>query len=95
MSAFEGVPMASRYEHSSTPQPGHAPGQEVELLKVVVTREGQKVSAQWAIHPQIKVDLLPHEWQQVSELMATVTRLVSARFADILASAERHPPGNA
>ncbi|MBI4400532.1 MAG: hypothetical protein HY581_02730 [Nitrospirae bacterium] len=24
---------------------------DVELLKMVVTREGQKVSAQWALHP--------------------------------------------
>ena len=87
--------MASKHEHSQKRQPGDAPAQEVELLKVIMSREGQKVSAQWAIHPQIKVDLLPHEWQQVSELMATVTRLVGARFADILASAERHPPGNA
>ena len=86
--------MTSKHEHSEDQQTSQAASHEVELLKVVVTREGQKVSAQWAIHPQIKVDLLPNEWQQVSELMATVTRLVGARFAGILAAAERHTSGN-
>jgi hypothetical protein len=68
---------------------------EVELLKVVVTREGQKVSAQWGLHPQIKHDLRPEEWQQVSELMAKVTGIVGTRFAQILAAVEPDPPGTA
>lgn len=68
---------------------------EVELLKVVVARGGRQVSAQWAIHPQIKKDLKPEEWKEVSDLMAKVTGLVGARFAEILAEAEPDRPGNA
>lgn len=68
---------------------------DVELLKVVVTRDGQKVSAQWAVHPQIKHDLLPDEWKEVSELMAKVTGLVGARFAQVLSEAEPDKPGTA
>ena len=68
---------------------------EVELLKVVVSREGQKVSAQWALHPQIKRDLLPDEWKEVSDLMAKLTTLVGSRFAEILAQAEPDKPGTA
>jgi hypothetical protein len=68
---------------------------EVELLKVVVTREGQKVSAQWGLHPQIKHDLRPEEWQEVSELMAKVTGVVGTRFAQILSAVEPDPPGTA
>jgi len=63
--------MATRTPPSREPPSGAGkPGdgettqaQEVELLKVVVTREGRQVSAQWAIHPQIKHDLLPEEWK--------------------------------
>jgi hypothetical protein len=69
--------------------------QEVELLKVVVAREGQKVTAQWAIHPQIKHDLSPEEFKEVSELMAQVTGIVGTRFSEILSEAEPDQPGRA
>jgi hypothetical protein len=72
-----------------------AQASDVELLKVVVTREGQKVSAQWALHPQIKRDLLPDEWKEVSDLMTKVTTLVGTRFAEVLAEAEPDKPGTA
>ncbi|MEW6543902.1 MAG: hypothetical protein AB1411_09865 [Nitrospirota bacterium] len=68
---------------------------EIELLKVVVTRNGQQVSAQWAIHPLMKRDLLPQEWQELSELMAKATGLVGSRFAQVLAEAEPDRPGTA
>jgi len=41
---------------------------DVELLRVLVSRKGSQVEAQWAIHPQLKQDLLPHEWQEVTDL---------------------------
>jgi hypothetical protein len=66
---------------------------EVELLKVVVTREGQKVSAHWGLHPQIKHDLRPEEWQEISDLLTKVTTVVGTRFAEILAAAEPDQPG--
>lgn len=68
---------------------------EVELLTVVVSREGQKVTAQWAIHPQIKHDLSPEEYKEVSELMARVTGIVGSRFSEILTEAEPDSPGTA
>ncbi len=68
---------------------------EVELLKVVVTREGLKVSAQWGIHPQMKKDLRPEEWKELSDLMARITSIVGDRFAQILSDAEPDQPGTA
>ena len=46
---------------------------DVELLRVLVSRQGTQVDAQWAIHPQLKQDLLPDEWKEVNDLMAKVT----------------------
>jgi hypothetical protein len=88
---------------TKTPPPGqpHPPNgepnraQELELLKVIVTREGQKVSAQWGIHPQMKKDLPPEDWTELSNLMLKVTGLVGNRFAEILAEAEPDKPGTA
>lgn len=89
-------------EHKSpTDQSGQAPKgesqpiKEVELLRVMVTRDGQLVNAEWAIHPQLKDDLKPDELKEVSELMAQVTGIVGDRFSKVLSTAEPDQPGNA
>jgi hypothetical protein len=71
------------------------PAWDVELLRVLVSRKGIQVEAQWAIHPQLKHDLLPTEWQEVKDLMAQVTDIVGNRFSEALANVEPIPPGHA
>jgi hypothetical protein len=68
---------------------------DVELLRVLVSRKGTRVDAQWAIHPQLKQDLLPTEWNEVTDLMAKVTTIVGARFSEVLSNVEPDPPGHA
>lgn len=68
---------------------------DVELLRVLVSRKGTQVDAQWAIHPQLKQDLLPQEWQEVTDLMAKVTAIVGTKFSQVLAQADPEPPSNA
>jgi hypothetical protein len=68
---------------------------DVELLRVLVSRKGPQVEAQWAIHPQLKQDLLPHEWQEVTDLMAKVSAIVGSRFSQVLSQADPEPPSNA
>ncbi|MFO0705795.1 MAG: hypothetical protein U0412_02985 [Nitrospira sp.] len=68
---------------------------DVELLRVLVSRKGTQVDAQWAIHPQLKQDLLPAEWKEVTDLMAKVTTIVGTRFSEVLSSVEPDPPGHA
>lgn len=67
----------------------------VELLRVLVSRMGTRVDAQWAIHPQLKQDLLPHEWQEITDLMAKVSAIVGSRFSQVLSQADPEPPSNA
>lgn len=73
----------------------HPDAWDVELLSVLVSRNGKRVSAAWAIHPQLKHDLLPHEWNEVKDLMAKVTAIVGTRFSQVLSEVEPDPPGNA
>lgn len=93
---------------SSTPPSGQSNGNQpkpaaaaesttwdVELLKVLVSRKGTQVDAQWAIHPQLKLDLLPNEWQEVSDLMGKVSSIVGRRFSQVLSQADPEPPSNA
>lgn len=79
----------------ASPQEGPEAIPEIELLKVVVAREGLKVSAQWGIHPQMKKDLGPEEWTELADLMAKVTNIVGGRFAQILSEVEPDQPGTA
>ncbi len=86
---------------SQTPKPQPPSSQqpvsvkEVELLRVLVSRSGQAVAAEWAVHPQLKHDLLPDEWKEVVELMGKVTNLVGNRFKQVLSTVEPDAPGNA
>jgi hypothetical protein len=68
---------------------------DVELLRVLVSRKGTQVDAQWAIHPQLKQDLLPQEWQEVTNLMVKVIGIVGTRFSQVLTQADPEPPSNA
>ena len=87
----------SRDSNGNPPQVAGAKSQakDVELLRVLVSRKGTYVDAQWAIHPQLKQDLLPQEWQEVTDLMAKVTDIVGTRFSQVLAQADSEPPSNA
>lgn len=80
---------------SGNPQAGEREVWDVELLRVLVSRTGKQVSAEWAIHPQIKLDLQPEERQEVTDLMAKVTSIVGKRFSRILSEVRPDPPGNA
>ena len=89
---------------TQTPSPGKGdeqgngqpePIKDVELLRVLVVREGKEVNAKWAMHPQLKHDLRPEEWKEVSELMRQVTGLVGNRFSKLLTDVEPDQPGNA
>ena len=68
---------------------------DIELLRVLVSRKGTRVDAQWAIHPQLKHDLMPNEWKEVTDLMAKVTDIVGNRFSEVLLNVEPAPPGHA
>jgi hypothetical protein len=74
---------------------GEAVVKEVELLRVVVAREGKQVTANWALHPQMKKDLQPEHLKELTDLMGKVTGLVGTRFSEILSTVEPDPPGTA
>jgi hypothetical protein len=92
---IEKVSMAGKASPPDKPAYGESTIREVELLHVSVSREGRQVSSQWALHPQLKKDLLPQELEEVTKLMTQVTGIVGARFSEILSSTEPDTPGTA
>jgi hypothetical protein len=73
--------------HGTTPT-------SIQLINVLVVREGELVSSKWGIHPQLKQDLAPSEWQELSEHMNRVTAIVGAKFAQQLSQNEGNAPGH-
>ena len=90
--------MAAQNKSDQPGKPGNGQpvlAKDVELLRVLIAREGKQVSAQWALHPQLKQDLQPDELKEVSELMGKVTTIVGARFSEVLSETEPDKPGTA
>lgn len=87
--------MAERSAEQPTGQgaPGAAPNR-IQLINVLVVREGEQVSSQWGIHPQLKQDLAQAEWQEISEHMNRVTAIVGAKFAQQLSQDEGNSSGH-
>ena len=85
--------MAERSPDSApgTKAQGGAPN-TIQLIHVLVTREGEMVSSKWGIHPQLKQELTPSEWQELSEHMNRVTTIVGAKFAEQLSAHEGNTP---
>jgi len=65
--------MAERTPAPHDPAKDAAPS-TIQLINVLVAREGETVSSKWGIHPQLKRDLTPQEWQEVTDHMNRVTR---------------------
>ena len=78
---------------SSSQAPTNPP--ETEILHVVIQRAGKQVSAKWGLHPNLKEELKPEEWKELTEIMGKVTSLVGNRFSQVLAQAEEDVSGTA
>ena len=88
-------PPGDSHGNPSQPSGAESHAKDVELLRVLVSRKGTQVDAQWAIHPQLKQDLLPQEWREVTDLMAKVIGIVGTRFSQVLTQADPEPPSSA
>ncbi len=79
-----------------SPQPSGAQDgapNSIQLINVLVMREGELVSAKWGIHPQLKKELAPAEWEELSKHMNRVTAIVGAKFAEQLSQDEGNTSG--
>ena len=68
---------------------------ETEILHVVIQRDGKQVNAKWGLNPNLKEELKPEEWKELTEIMGKVTNIVGKRFSQILTQADEDVSGNA
>ena len=73
----------------------HTDSPEIEILHVVIHRDGKQIEAKWGLHPNLKEELKPEEWKELTEIMGKVTNIVGKRFSQILTKAEEDVSGTA
>lgn len=73
----------------------NAPVPETEILNVVIQREGEKVSTKWGLHPNLKEELKPEEWKELTEIMGKVTTIIGKRFTQVLDQIDQETSGSA
>lgn len=73
-------------------------GNEIKLVSVMATIEGETVETRWGLHPQFRRDLTPEENKQITKLMNRATQIVGERYATVAFSekwASWQNPGHA
>lgn len=73
-------------------------GNEIKLVSVMSSIQGEEVETRWGLHPQFRRDLSTGERKELSRLMNRVTQILGERYAAVAFSetwASWHHPGNA
>lgn len=79
-------------------QPSSPIGNEIKLVSVMATIQGEEVETTWGLHPQFRRDLNPQDTRELSRLMNRITKLLGERYASVAYSEQWtswHHPGHA
>lgn len=90
----QGQPLADQPPASTT----ETADNEITLISVRSTVEGDEIETRWGLHPRFRKDLKPEESQELTRLMNRVTRILGERYAAVAFSPdwlERHRIGHA
>ncbi len=86
-----GFPAPRRAEGSPASHSGHDRPQtsmeqannEITLISVRSSVQGEEIETRWGLHPQFRKDLKPEESQELARLMNRVTRILGERYAAV------------
>ncbi len=73
-------------------------GNEIKLLSVMASIQGEEVDTRWGLHPQFRRDLTPEESRRLTKLMNRATQILAERYAQVAFSekwASWQSPGHA
>ena len=63
-------------------------GNEIKLVSVMSSVEGEEVETRWGLHPRFRQDLRPEGAQELSRRMNRVTQILGERYAKVAFSAD-------
>ena len=58
-------------------------GNEIKLVTVVSTVDGEEVETRWGLHPRFKQDLRPEQVRELTRYMNRITQILGHRYAAV------------
>ena len=68
--------------------PAGAIGNEIKLVSVMASTQGEMVDTTWGVHPRFRQDLTPDQFKELSRLMNRVALILGERYAAVAFSQE-------
>ena len=58
-------------------------GNEIKLISVMSTVQGEEIETRWGLHPRFRQDLKPDQAQELNQLMNRVAQILGTRYASV------------
>jgi hypothetical protein len=58
-------------------------GNEIKLISVMSTVQGEEVETRWGLHPRFRQDLKPEQAQELNALMNRIAQILGTRYASV------------
>ncbi|HEX9743278.1 MAG TPA: hypothetical protein VGA17_10875 [Nitrospiraceae bacterium] len=71
-----------------SPAMGGATGNEIKLISIMSTIQGEEIETRWGLHPRFRQDLTPEQKQELNKLMNRVSHILGSRYASVAFSPE-------
>lgn len=65
-----------------------AAGNEIKLISVMSTIQGEEIETRWGLHPRFRQDLKAEQKQELNKLMNRVAHILGSRYASVAFSSE-------
>ena len=72
----------------AAPAPEGKTGNEIKLISVMSTIQGEEIETRWGLHPRFRQDLTPDQAQELNKLMNRVAEILGTRYASVAFSPE-------
>ncbi len=68
---------------SAVPDAGGKIGNEIKLISVMSTIQGEEIETRWGLHPRFRQDLKPEQAQELNKLMNRIAHILGTRYASV------------
>jgi len=58
-------------------------GNEIKLISVMSTIQGEEIETRWGLHPRFRQDLKPEQTQELNALMNRIAQILGTRYASV------------
>lgn len=67
----------------AAPAPEGKTGNEIKLISVMSTIQGEEIETRWGLHPRFRQDLKPDQAHELNKLMNRVAEILGTRYASV------------